>query len=67
MDLVKCPVCHSKRVIVLVHSLRALCSECMWQWAPPDEHPEVLSVADAAEALRAVRLEDPPPEPPSSG
>lgn len=56
-----CPACGSKRVIVLVHSLRALCSECMWQWAPPDEHPDVLGTADGAEALRAAWGEDGPP------
>jgi hypothetical protein len=54
----KCPVCSSKRVIILVHSLRALCSACMWQWAPPDEHPDVLTAADSAAALRQIRTED---------
>jgi len=57
-SLVKCPVCESQRVIILVHSLRALCSECMWQWAPPDEHPDVLTAADSAAALREIRTED---------
>lgn len=55
---VKCPLCDSDRVIVLVHSLRALCSECMTQWAPPDEHPEVLTAADAAASLREIRTTD---------
>jgi hypothetical protein len=55
---VKCPVCGSDRIIVLVHSLRALCSECMVQWAPPDEHPDVLTAADSAASLREVRTED---------
>jgi hypothetical protein len=53
-----CPVCLSERVIILVHSLRALCSDCMVQWAPSDEHPDVLTAADAAADLREIRLED---------
>jgi hypothetical protein len=55
---VNCPLCHSERVIILVHSLRALCSECMVQWAPSDEHPDVLTAADSATALREIRTED---------
>ena len=54
----KCPVCQSEHVIILVHSLRALCSDCMVQWAPSDEHPDVLTAADAAADLREIRLED---------
>jgi hypothetical protein len=55
---VNCPLCNSERVIILVHSLRALCSECMMQWAPPDEHPDVLTAADSAASLREIRTED---------
>src|SRR6266542_1650647 len=55
---VKCPVCDSKRFIILVHSLRALCSQCMWQWAPPHEHPDVLTAADSAAALREIRTDE---------
>ena len=54
----RCPVCESDRVIILVHSLRALCSECMVQWAPSDEHPDVLTAADSAASLREIRTED---------
>jgi hypothetical protein len=54
----RCPECESERVIILVHSLRALCSECMAQWAPSDEHPDVLTVADSAAALSEIRTED---------
>ena len=53
-----CPVCRSERVIILVHSLRALCSDCMVQWAPSDEHPDVLTAADSAAALREIREPD---------
>jgi hypothetical protein len=31
-----CPECGSDRIVVLVHSLRALCGACLWQWAPPE-------------------------------
>jgi hypothetical protein len=30
----------------------------MMQWAPSDEHPDVLTVADSAASLREVRSED---------
>jgi hypothetical protein len=30
----------------------------MVQWAPSDEHPDVLTAADAAADLREIRLED---------
>ena len=56
--VLRCPECESERVIILVHSLRALCSECMAQWAPSDEHPDVLTVADSAAALSEIRTED---------
>jgi hypothetical protein len=54
---VNCPECDSERVIILVHSLRALCSECMVQWAPSDEHPDVLALADYAASVREIRTE----------
>jgi hypothetical protein len=47
----RCPVCESDRIIILVHSLRALCAECLWQWSPEIPVSKVLGAAELAEAL----------------
>jgi hypothetical protein len=47
----RCPVCESDRIIILVHSLRALCAECLWQWSPEVPVSKVLGAAELAEAL----------------
>lgn len=47
----RCPVCESDRIIILVHSLRALCAECLWQWSPEITVSKVLGAAELAEAL----------------
>ena len=46
----RCPECGSERVLVLVHSLRALCGACMYQWCPPDDF-ELIRVARGAAAI----------------
>jgi hypothetical protein len=47
----RCPVCESDRIIILVHSLRALCAECLWQWSPEIPVSKVLGAAELAQAL----------------
>jgi len=59
----RCPECGSKRVLVLVHSLRALCGACMYQWCPPDD-TELIRVARGAAALSETIAMDLPPDPP---
>jgi hypothetical protein len=58
----RCPECGSKRVLVLVHSLRALCGACMYQWCPPDDS-ELIRVARGAAALSETIAMDLPPDP----
>jgi hypothetical protein len=60
----RCPECGSKRVLVLVHSLRALCGACMYQWCPPDD-TELIRVARGAAALSETIAMDLPPDPPA--
>ena len=47
----RCPACGSDRVIVLVHSLRALCGACMNQWNPGEDESGKIGVARTAAAL----------------
>jgi hypothetical protein len=47
----RCPVCGSDRVIVLVHSLRALCGACMNQWTQGDDERDRIGIARTAAAL----------------
>ena len=47
----RCPECGSDRVIVLVHSLRALCGACMNQWTPGDDEVDSVKIARSAAAL----------------
>jgi hypothetical protein len=47
----RCPVCESDRIIILVHSLRAMCAECLWQWSPEIPVSKVLGASELAEAL----------------
>ena len=47
----QCPECGCERVIVLVHSLRALCGACMKQWTPGDEKGDSVTIARSAAAL----------------
>jgi len=61
----RCPECGSKRVLVLVHSLRALCGACMYQWCPPDD-TELIRVARGAAALSETIAMDLPPDPPTA-
>lgn len=35
----------------MVHSLRALCAECLWQWSPDIPLSQVLGAAELAESL----------------
>lgn len=50
----KCPTCGSDYLIVLVHSLRVLCANCLHQWSPDVPLDEVLGAAELAEALRGT-------------
>lgn len=59
----RCPECGSNRVLVLVHSLRALCGACMHQWCPPDD-VELMRVARGAAELSKTIAMDLPPDPP---
>jgi hypothetical protein len=52
-------------VLVLVHSLRALCGTCMYQWSPPDDL-ELIRVARGAAALSETIAMDLPPDPPEA-
>jgi hypothetical protein len=47
----QCPECGADRVIVLVHSLRALCGACMKQWNPGDDEGDSDKIAHSAAAL----------------
>ena len=47
----QCPECGADRVIVLVHSLRALCGACMNQWNPGDDDEASIKIARSAAAL----------------
>ena len=47
----RCPDCGSERVVILVHSLRALCGKCMKQWSPGDDEMESIGIARTAAAL----------------
>jgi hypothetical protein len=47
----QCPECGSDRVIVLVHSLQALCGACMKQWVPGDDDEASAKIARSAAAL----------------
>jgi hypothetical protein len=49
--LMQCPECTSDRILVLVHSLRALCGACMHQWTPSEQDDESLGIANTAAAL----------------
>ena len=63
----RCPECGSDRVLVLVHSLRALCGACMHQWCPPED-AEMLRVARGAAALsETIAMDLPPDDPPDPG
>lgn len=53
----QCPECGSERVIVLVHSLRALCGACMKQWTPGDEGDSVKIARTAAALSRTFALD----------
>ena len=61
----RCPECGSERVLVLVHSLRALCGACMHQWCPPDDF-ELMRVARGAAAISKTIAMDLPPDPPQA-
>ncbi len=61
----RCPQCGSKRVLVLVHSLRALCGACMYQWCPPDD-VDLMRVARGAAAISQTIAMDLPPDPPEA-
>jgi hypothetical protein len=43
MQTMRCPRCSSERVIVLVHSLRALCGGCMHQWNPTEDELDLIT------------------------
>jgi len=47
----RCPECGADRVIILVHSLRALCGACMNQWIPGDDEGDSDMIARSAAAL----------------
>jgi hypothetical protein len=47
----QCPECSSDRVVILVHSLRALCGACMHQWTPGDDELASNEIARTAAAL----------------
>ena len=51
MAPMQCPECGSDRVIVLVHSLRALCGACLKQWTPGDDDVRSFQIAHTAAAL----------------
>jgi hypothetical protein len=59
----RCPVCESDRIIILVHSLRALCAECLWQWSPETPLSKVLGAVELAEALATEPAPGGPPAP----
>jgi hypothetical protein len=58
----RCPDCASDRIIILVHSLRALCAECLSQWSPEISVGEVDGAADVAEVLYmdTAPMDEPP-------
>jgi len=63
----RCPACGSDRVLVLVHSLRALCGGCMHQWCPPDDI-ELEELGWSAQAVsRTIAMDLPPDDPPDPG
>jgi len=43
MHPMRCPRCSSEHVIVLVHSLRALCGGCMHQWSPTEDELDLTT------------------------
>jgi hypothetical protein len=60
----RCPDCGSDRIIILVHSLRALCAECLSQWSP-EISVGMEKLDGAAELAEVLYMDTPPVDPPA--